>query len=152
MTPRDVVDAIAGKLAQLWPERMIYRDFCPVDFQRPSCFLWIPKSDLHPSNAHLVRWSMEAELELFCSTDAYDIQSTEELASDQEKVLRVFDGTPLAVLDRHVLVTATAEGMEVGSAYVRFTAAWMDAWPSRTQSDTIPLMEQFSTKMTEERG
>ena len=67
-------------------------------------------------------------------------------------MLRVFDGTPLAVLDRHVLVTATAEGMEVGSAYVRFTATWIDAWPSRTQSDTIPLMEQFSIKMTDERG
>lgn len=152
MTPRDVSDAIAGKLAQLWPERMIYRDFCPVDFQRPSCFLWIPKSDLHPSNAHLVEWSMEAELELFCATDAYDIQSTEELSSDQEKVLCAFDGTPLAVLDRHVLVTATAEGMEVGSAYVRFTASWLDAWPSRPQTGTIPLMEQYSINMTKERG
>lgn len=152
MTPRDVSDAIAGQLAQLWPDRMIYRDFCPVDFQRPSCFLRRPEADLHPSNAHLVEWSMEAELELFCATDAYDIQSTEELARDQEKVLCIFDGTPLAVLDRHVMVTAKAEDMEVGSAYVRFTASWLDAWPSRTQSDTIPLMEQFSIKMTEERG
>lgn len=152
MTPRDVLDAIAVKLAKLWPERMIYRDFCPVDFQRPSCFLWLPKADLHPSNAHLVRWSIEGEMELFCSTDAYDIQSSEELVRDQEAVLYLFDGTPLEVLDRYVLVTATADGMEVGSAYVRFTAAWLDAWPSQAQTGTIPLMEQYSINMTKERG
>lgn len=40
MTYIDLLEAIAGKIAALWPERTIYRDFCPADFKRPSSFLW----------------------------------------------------------------------------------------------------------------
>lgn len=150
MTPRDVLEAIAGKIAQLWPDRMLYRDFCPVDFQRPSGYLWLEKQGFEPANACMVRWNMDAVLELFCATDAYDIQSTEELASDQEKVLCAFGGISIPVRDRHVQVLAVGDGMEAGSAYVRFSVTWFDAPPSLdTPVETAPLMEHFEVKICE---
>ena len=41
MTYQDLMEAIAAKVAKLWPARMLYRDFCPADFQRPSSFLYV---------------------------------------------------------------------------------------------------------------
>ena len=41
MTYIDVLEAIAGRVASLWPERMLYRDFCPADHKRPSGFLYV---------------------------------------------------------------------------------------------------------------
>lgn len=38
MTYQKLTEAIAAKIAALWPERMLYRDFCPVDHKRPSSF------------------------------------------------------------------------------------------------------------------
>ena len=40
-TSVDVCNAIADVVAKLWPDRMIYRDFCPADHNRPSSFLYI---------------------------------------------------------------------------------------------------------------
>ena len=104
-TSMDVCNAIAEVVAGVWPERMIYRDFCPVDHQRPSSYLYVTESGFEPVNPFLMQWSMEAVLELYCSTDQYDISSTEELRQDQEQVLLAF-GTPvLKIGDRHITLS-----------------------------------------------
>ena len=41
MTYQDLMEAIAARIAKLWPERMLYRDFCPADHKRPSGFLYV---------------------------------------------------------------------------------------------------------------
>ena len=150
-TSIDVCSAIADVLAKLWPGRMLYRDFCPVDHKRPSGFLYIVKSGFEPANISLVEWSMEAELELFCSTDEYDISSTEELRKDQEEVLLAFGAPSLQVGDRFVTLQAMGDGAELGSAYVKFTASWFDQRPGYHDpedmndpvSAAVPKMEDF---------
>ena len=37
MTYQDLMEAIAGRIAKLWPERMLYRDFCPASGPPASC-------------------------------------------------------------------------------------------------------------------
>mgnify|MGYP000842042723 CR=1 FL=1 len=44
MTYEDLMEAIADRISELWPERMLYRDFCPSDFKRPSGFLYVVKA------------------------------------------------------------------------------------------------------------
>lgn len=143
-TSIDVCNAIADVVVKLWPERMIYRDFCPVDHQRPSSFLCIVKSSMEPANISLVEWTMEAELELFCATDKYDISSTEELRQDQESVLLAFGAPSLQVGDRYITLTAMGDGTELGSAFVKFTATWFDQTPEyHPPEETAPTMEHF---------
>lgn len=151
-TSMDVCNAIAEVVAGVWPERMIYRDFCPVDHQRPSSYLYVTESGFEPVNPFLVQWSMEAVLELYCSTDQYDISSTEELRQDQEQVLLAF-GTPvLKIGDRHITLSVKGEGMEMGSAFVRFSATWCDARPAYQDPNApgsgIPKMEHFAVNGT----
>ena len=150
-TSIDVCNAIADVVAKLWPERMIYRDFCPADHKRPSSFLYIIKSGFEPANVSLVEWTMEAELELFCATDEYDISSTEELRQDQEAVLLSFGAPSLGVGDRHVTITVQGDGADLGSAFVKFTATWFDQRPGYRDpedmadpvSAAVPKMEDF---------
>ena len=103
MTSTDLMEALSERIAALWPERMLYRDFCPNDHKRPSGFLYVRSAGFEDVNIGLVRWSVEAELELFAATDAYTVESTEALRRDQ------------------------APGP--GSAYVSFSAAWTDVRP-----------------------
>lgn len=150
-TSIDVCNAIADVVANLWPERMIYRDFCPADHKRPSSFLYIVKSSMEPANISMVEWTMEAEMELFCATDEYDINSTEELSQNQEAVLLAFGAPSLKVGDRHVTITVQGDGADLGSAFVKFTASWFDQRPGYSDPDdmndpvsaAVPKMEDF---------
>lgn len=92
MTYEDLMEAIADRISELWPERMLYRDFCPSDFKRPSGFLYVVKAGYTDANAGLVRWDFSAELTLYAATDAYTVESTEALRAEQNKVLRQFGG------------------------------------------------------------
>lgn len=150
-TSIDVCNAIADVVAKLWPERMIYRDFCEDEFERPSSFLYVIKSTMEPANVSLVEWTMEAELELFCATNKYDISSTEALRKDQEAVLLAFAAPSLQVGDRHITLTAMGDGADLGSAFVKFTASWFDQRPGYHDpedmddpvSAAVPKMEDF---------
>ena len=90
MNQVDLCEAIASKIAALWPDRMIYRDFCPADFQRPSSFLYVTEAGFTAAGIAVVLWNVETELELFCATDDYDAQSTEALRQNQAAVLEAF--------------------------------------------------------------
>ena len=154
MTYRDLTEAIAAKIAALWPQRMLYRDFCPVDFQRPSGFLYVTDASYTDANIALVAWHYEAELALFAATDAYTVESTEALRMDQLSVLDAFAVPALQVGDRAVIVNVAAEAPGPGEAYVRFTAEWMDARPGYVDADTapegqsgVPLMQHYTLQV-----
>ncbi len=148
----DLCEAIAAKLVALWPTRTLYRDFCPSDFQRPSGFLYVTQAGFTDAALGLVKWDVELELEIFCATDSYDEQSTEQLRQEQAAVLEAFGGPSLPVGDRHVTVAALADGAGPGAAYVKFSASWMDHRPGYHDPEdrddpvtgAIPLMEHYA--------
>lgn len=149
MTGMDLCDAIAAVVSELWPERIIYRDFCPVDHRRPSSYLYVSESSMEPANLCLVEWTVEARLELFCATDEYDLSSTEALRRDQEQVLLAFAAPSLKVGGRWVTLAAQGDGMDMGSAFVNFSATWFDDRPSYTApEETAPLMEHAEVSGT----
>ena len=101
MTYIDVLEAIAGRVAALWPERMLYRDFCPADHKRPSGYLYAERAEPEDASIRLVQWSLEARLELYAATDEYSVESTEQLRADQAgaggglcALFRPVDGCP----------------------------------------------------------
>lgn len=155
MNQIDVLEAIASKLIQIWPDRMIYRDFCPVDHERPSSFLYVQDAGYRDAALGLVEWSVQAELELFAATDQYDVESTEELREDQAAVLALFTGPGLAVGDRHIRLETTADTPGAGSAFVSFYVTWMDSRPGYQDASTtppeaggVPWMEHFQINQT----
>ena len=152
MTYQDLMEAIAGRIAKLWPERMLYRDFCPADHKRPSGFLYVTNASYEDANLFLVQWTFEAELTLYAATDSYDAESTEALRLDQLKVLSAFGGPALQVGDRSVVLTAGASSPGPGEAYVTFSASWIDARPAAADPDVppsdAPLMEHYELNLS----
>ena len=45
MTKTEILDAINLLLVSKWPDRTVYVDVCPVDFNRPSFWLTVEKYD-----------------------------------------------------------------------------------------------------------
>lgn len=159
MTYQDLTEAIAAEIAGIWPERMLYRDFCPADFQRPSGFLYVTRAEFADASLALVRWTYEAELALYAATDSWAVESTEALRADQLAVLTRFAGPGIQVGDRYVILHAGAEAPGPGVAYVRFTAEWMDARTGYGDEDTapesvsgVPRMEQFEIHVDASAG
>ena len=156
MTYIDLMETIAGMVSTLWPKRMLYRDFCPADFQRPSGFLYVTNAGFTDVNIGLVEWTFEAELTLYAATDSYTVESTEALRADQNAVLALFAGPAIQVGDRQIAGYATAKAPGPGEAYVTFTASWIDARPgyhdpedpNDEQTAGIPLMENFEINNT----
>lgn len=151
MTYQDLTEAIAEKIAAMWPDRMLYRDFCPVDFQRPSGFLYVTDASYADAGIGLVEWSYEAEVLLYAATDSYTVESTESLRADQLAVLDAFAGPALRVGDRSLIIHVAAEAPGPGEAYVRFSASWVDSRPGYVDKDTapesesgVPLMEHYT--------
>lgn len=154
MTYQDLMEAIAARIAKLWPDRMLYRDFCPADYKRPSGFLYVTNAGYEDANLFLVQWTFEAELTLFAATDAYSAESTEQLRRDQLAVLGAFGGPAIRVGDRSVILTVGAPSPGPGEAYVTFSASWMDARPVFTDPDDppgdVPLMEHYELNISTE--
>lgn len=150
MTYLDVMEAICSRIAELWPKRMLYRDFCPVDFQRPSSFLYVQETGYTDVTAGLVRWKFQAELTLYAETDVYSVESTEALRADQANLLSLFGGPAFEVGDRHIMLAVTAEAPGPGEAYVMFSASWVDERPgcqdpeaATPETGGAPLMEHY---------
>lgn len=152
MTYQDLMEAIAARIAKLWPDRMLYRDFCPADYKRPSGFLYVTNAGYEDANLFLVQWTFEAELTLFAATNAYSAESTEQLRRDQLDVLGAFGGPAIHVGDRSVILTVGAPSPGPGEAYVTFSASWMDARPVFTDPDDpsvgVPLMEHYELNIS----
>lgn len=152
MTDQKLMEAIAAKLAELWPDRMLYRDFCPADFKRPSGFLYVTNAGWTDANLWMVQWTMEAELTLYAATDVYTAESTEALRRDQLAVLQAFGGPSLQVGDRYVPLALETPSPGPGEAYVRFSAAWLDGRPGADPDDgSAPLMEHFELNISTEK-
>lgn len=45
MKTTEILNAINDRLLERWPDRTVYVDVCPVDFDRPSFWLAVEKMD-----------------------------------------------------------------------------------------------------------
>lgn len=146
MTAQTIKTAVAGALAELWPERTVYPNFCPDDHARPAALIQILSADPVPANSGLVRWDVKLLIVLWGERDGYGLADEEELTRDQEAVLAAL-GSPFAVEDRHVLLVPGARGYdeEDGAAFVELSVTWFDVWEGagRDKTESGDLMEHF---------
>ena len=54
MTKTEVLDSINRLLLTKWPDRTVYVDVCPVDFDRPSFWLAVQMHDMTDANRYLI--------------------------------------------------------------------------------------------------
>lgn len=139
-TSTQVADAIAGRIAGQWPDRLIHRDVCPVDFDRPGFFLQLGPMTLERVLG-LTQVTAQFELEIFSTVDEYSVAASEELMETQQRVLELFADEDLEVAGRHITVEVSGDGHEPLSAFVVFKAVWLDSFGG-TEAEAPP-MEEF---------
>ena len=55
MKTTEILNAINDRLLERWPDRTVYVDVCPVDFDRPSFWLTVEKNGQTDANRLFVR-------------------------------------------------------------------------------------------------
>ena len=55
MKTTEILNAINDRLLERWPDRTVYVDVCPVDFDRPSFWLAVEKNGQTDANRLFVR-------------------------------------------------------------------------------------------------
>jgi len=71
MTKTEILDAINLLLVSKWPDRTVYVDVCPLDFNRPSFWLTVEKYDLTDGNRFLIRHDLQIRLTLYDELDEH---------------------------------------------------------------------------------
>ena len=134
-TTTDILDAINLRLLELWPERTVYVEACPVDFDRPSTWLQVQSHDQVDAGRFLLRHTAVILLTLFDEQDDHYEANWQRLSRETDEVM-VLLSPPLEVGARRIRLGAKRLPRDPDHAQVQLTATWMDTMPGTGGSDT----------------
>lgn len=106
ITNNDIADAIAALVEKAFPGELLYRDYTPSGFQRPSNLLEITGGKFYPNaSCGSVELRPQFTLTTFTKVDSYHQQDDQELTRRQMILLGLFLPGYVKVKDRapHVL-------------------------------------------------
>lgn len=92
MKTLDIVDAVNARLVEKWPERTVYLDVCPIDFDRPSFWIQVTQDERTDASRYAERHRVRITLTLFDETDEHYETSWQRLAGDADTCLGLFGG------------------------------------------------------------
>ena len=106
ITNNDIKDAIAALVEKAFPGELVYRDFVPSDFKRPSTLVELVEGKYFPNfSCGSVEIRPKFALTTYVTVDPYHQQDTDELTRRQMTLLGLFLPGYIRVGDRapHVL-------------------------------------------------
>ena len=71
MKTTEILNAINDRLLERWPDRTVYVDVCPVDFDRPSFWLTVEKNGQTDANRLFVRRELQIRLTIYDQMDEH---------------------------------------------------------------------------------
>ena len=137
MRTTDILNAINDRLVERWPERTVYVDVCPVDFDRPSFWLSVEKNEQTDANRSFIRRELRILLTIYDEMDEHYEASWARLSEDMDDALFLLT-PPLAVGGRHLQLDLKALPRDPDRAYIQIGAVWMDDRAGMEQPDTPP--------------
>lgn len=142
----EIFKAIRQTLAQHWPDRMVYTDTVPEDFERPAFFVqYIGTKPPEEKNMGTIAMTHNFEIVIYGEKNEDWITMQEELMDLQQEVLLLFAFGKMQVEDRWPDVKASASAGKDDEAYVSLQIEYWDDRPMVEKN--WPLMEEVSTKM-----
>lgn len=151
MNPSDIRDAINERLVARWPERTVYIDVCPVDFERPSFWLAASSYQQNDANRLSVRKDLTMQLTLYDRKDDHYETSWDRLQEETNEVLSLLSPV-LTIGSRRLLLTLKALPREPDRQIIQLHAVWMDARPGLSRDTITPLMETFDVAIDGKKG
>lgn len=148
VTSEEILTAVNQKLVDNWPDRPVYRDFIPKDFERPAFFLPLPMEKRTDANIHLLHVLTDVSVIILEETDEYGTADSSRLMETQRALMELFGGGKLRVGDRALNITVTGSGIDDASATVTIKADYYR--PRTNKQSEPPLMGRISTRIETE--
>ena len=101
MTKTEVLDSINRLLLTKWPDRTVYVDVCPVDFDRPSFWLAVQKHDMTDANRYLIKHDLQLKLTIYDQLDEHYEASWYRLSKETDEAAELLSQV-LVVGKRHL--------------------------------------------------
>ena len=146
MTKTEILDAINLLLVERWPERTVYVDVCPIDFERPSFWLAVEKHDLTDANRFLIRNDLQLRLTLFDELDDHYEASWYRLSQETDIVTDLLCRV-LEVGERHLKLQLKVLPRDPDRAYVQINTSWMDNRPGIDTGASVPAADDYSMRV-----
>ena len=140
-TTTDILDAINLRLLEKWPQRTVYVEACPVDFERPSFWLQVQSHDIADAGRFIQRHTAVILLTLFDEQDDHYEANWQRLSRETDEAMRLLT-PPLKVGQRHINLTMKRLPRDPDHAQVQLTAVWMDEMPGAGDSET-PVADSY---------
>lgn len=125
MKTTEILNAINARLLEKWPDRTVYVDVCPIDFDRPSFWLAVEKSTQTDANRWLIRRELQIRLTMYDQLDDHYEASWYRLTEEADDALSLLT-PPLAIGTRRLKLDLKALPRDPDRAYLQINAAWMD--------------------------
>ena len=135
MDQNDIIDAINERLIGKWPQRTMYIDVCPEDFERPSFWIASVKYGYTDACRTCVRKDLTLQLTLYDERDDHYETSWERLQRESGGVIALLT-PPLHVGTRHPTLNVTALPRQPDRAVLQIHTEWMDARPGLIKNTT----------------
>ena len=146
MTKTEILGAINLLLVERWPERTVYVDVCPIDFERPSFWLAVEKHDLTDANRFLIRNDLQLRLTLFDELDDHYEASWYRLSQETDIVTDLLCRV-LEVGERHLKLQLKVLPRDPDRAYVQINTSWMDNRPGMDTGASVPAADDYSMRV-----
>lgn len=140
MTTFEILDAVNARLLEKWPERTVYVDVCPMDFDRPSFWLRVEKFEQSDANRFMVRRDLLLYLTLYDEKDDHYDASWYRLAGETEEAVKLLT-PPLSIGARRIRPDLKALPRDPDAAYLQLAFSWLN---QRTDpGNTTPAADSF---------
>ena len=144
MTVTAMMDAVNRRLVEKWPDRTVYVDVCPADFDRPSLWLAAEEHRQEDAGRFLLRHTLRLRLTLFDRVDDHYEVSWRRLAEESETALKLLT-PPLAAEGRRVALKLTALPREADRAVLRMEAVWISP-REETPAAEAPAADRYGIR------
>lgn len=143
MTKTEILDAINLLLVEKWPNRTVYVDVCPVDFDRPSFWLAVEKHDLTDANRFLIKHDLKLRLTIYDELDKHYEASWYRLSQETDIVTDLLCRA-LKVGERHLNLQLKVLPRDPDRAYVQINTSWMDSRPGQDAGPSAPVADSYT--------
>ncbi|MEA5085100.1 MAG: hypothetical protein VB018_13280 [Lachnospiraceae bacterium] len=122
----DILNAINRELVKKFPDRTVYIDRIPKNFERPSFLLEFVTTSLNGKNKNTVEVTEYYTITCYEETDRCYNSDTVKLIETQSDVLGIFRVGKLEVLDRCINIKASSSGRDEDIFYIDLQVEYFD--------------------------
>ena len=137
----DILDAINLRLIDKWPDRTVYVEACPVDFDRPSFWLQVQSHDTVDAGRFIQRHTAVFMLNLHDEPDEHYEAHWQRLSRETDEAMELLT-VPLKVGERVLRMNLKRLPRDPDRAQIQISVVWMDEMPGINIEDA-PVADSY---------